>query len=113
MASGDFFEQSTEALAAAASHNFEIQAAGKAVEIHSLYYEKDCTWALIIDTDDDGVYEIEIDLFSLVGPGLSQQNKIELLFPEGDTNPKISLRVTNDDAADAGDFGVVGMYVGA
>jgi len=113
MASGDFFEQSTEALAAAASHNFEIQAAGKAVEIHSLYYEKDCTWALIIDTDDDGVYEIEIDLFSLVGPGLSQQNKIELLFPEGDTNPKISLRVTNDDAADAGDFGIVGMYVGA
>ena len=113
MASGDFFEQSTEALAAAASHNFEIQAAGKAVEIHSLYYEKDCTWALIIDTDDDGVYEIEIDLFSLVGPGISQQNKIELLFPEGDTNPKISLRVTNDDAADAGDFGIVGMYVGA
>ena len=56
MASGDFFEQSTEALAAAASHDFEIQAAGNAVEIHSLYYEKDCTWALIIDTDDDGVY---------------------------------------------------------
>jgi len=113
MASGDFFEQSTEALAAAASHDFEIQAAGLAVEIHSLYYEKDCTWALIIDTDDDGAYEIEIDLFALVGPGLSQQNKIELLFPTGDTNPKISLRVTNDDAAVAGDFGVVGMYVGA
>jgi len=113
MASGDFFEQSTEALAAAASHDFEIQAAGKAVEIHSLYYEKDCTWTLIIDTDDDGVYEIEIDLFALTGPGLSQQNKIELLFPEGDTNPKISLRVTNDDAAAAGDFGITGMYVGA
>jgi len=113
MANGDFFELSTEALAAAGTHDFELASAGQAVEIHSLYYEKDCTWSLIVDTNDDGTPEIVIDLFSLTGPGISQQNKIELLFPEGDTNPKISLRVTNDDAANAGDFGVVGMYVGA
>ena len=113
MAKGDFFELSTEALAHGASHDFDVPSAGKAVEIHSLYYEKDCTWTLVIDTDDDGVYEIEITLFALTGPGISQQNKIELIFPAGDSNPKISLRVTNDDAAAAGDFGITGMYIGA
>lgn len=113
MATGDFFELSTESLAAAASHDFELPSAGLAAEIHSLYYEKDCTWSLIIDTDDDNVYEIVINLFELTGPGMSQQNKIELIFPEGDTNPKISLRVTNDDAAAAMDAGITGMYIGA
>jgi len=113
MDSGDFFELSTEALAHGATHDFEVPSAGNAVEIHSLYYEKDCTWTLLVDTNDDNTYEIVIDLFSLTGPGISQQNKIELLFATGDTNPKISLRVTNDDAANAGDFGVVGMAIGA
>jgi hypothetical protein len=113
MAVGDFFELSTEDLAAGSTHDFELPSAGTAAEIHSLYYEKDCTWYLIVDTDDDDAVEITIELFSLTGPGMSQQNKIELLFPEGATNPKISLRVKNDDAADAGDFGITGMYVGA
>ena len=111
MANGSFFELSTESLAATAAHDFEVPSAGLAVEIHTLYYEKDCTWALIVDTDDDNTYEIVIDLFELIGPGISQQNKIELLFSTGDTNPKISLRVTNDDASVAGDFGITGMYV--
>jgi len=113
MANGDFFELSTENLAASATHDFELSSAGTAAEVHSLYYEKDCTWTLLVDTDDDGTYEIVIDLFSLTGPGMSQQNKIELLFPTGNSNPKISLRVKNDDPANAGDFGITGMYVGA
>ena len=113
MAVGDFFEQSTEALAHGSTHDFEVPSAGNAVEIHSLYYEKDCTWYLLVDTNDDGTAEIVIDLFSLTGPGLNQQNKIELLFPEGATNAKLSLRVKNDDSANAGDFGITGEYVGA
>lgn len=113
MANGDFFELLTESLAAGSTHDFELSSAGTAAEIHTLYYEKDCTWYLLVDTDDDGTYEIAIELFSLTGPGMSQQNKIELYFPASNTNPKISLRVKNDDSSAAGDFGITGMYVGA
>jgi len=113
MAVGDFFYEFIKDLAHGASHDFEVPSAAQALEIHSLHYGKDCTWSLIVDTDDDGVYEIVIDDWSLTGPGMSQQNKIELVFPEGNTHPAVSLRVTNDDAANAGDFGITGMYVGA
>ena len=108
MAAGDFFQVSGADTASSGQLIVDGSSGTTgAVEIHSIVHGADCDVFFEQDSNSDGTFETSVLLDSLVGEGVSQQNKIEV-----DSNTGWRLRIDNTSGGSA-DYAATGIEVSA
>lgn len=105
MSQGDFYSDTAQGIASGNEWSPDIStSATGAVEIHSFGTTRGVRIVKEIDIDDDGTYEVTIELLDKAGQLHSQNNKVEI----NSSNMRLRFVNTSDSA---NDFHVSGMEV--